>query len=804
MTAAVFDQDKFAGRCDNGSQTTATWKQSDGTCGSLTADVDWTQLVDENFRLRFVIQETAGGMTNNVVFKAQYNLASAGWNDITNASSVVKSVLSSNFADEDATTQLVGSGSFLTGAMFEDTTTIGDSNQLDFTANIETEIEGVFQIVSGDVAHDQTLQIKIVTSDGSDLGAYTVTPTITVDEPFTTTAAQTLPSLTQVGTATHVGPPVVTDVETDEDYDDEDTALTITGTDFLASQGSGKVEMGDNADHGTAAKVEQTIESWSDTAIDFTADLGAQSPGDKWIFVTNNSSDLNDPGFAVTVHRVQAFKMSASANIAASGEATTVQLTAPAGKSTGDFDAGRIQDDENPADTVDITLDDYTEMEWSIEAKTGSRTVQYDFRVTDNGVALTTYTVTPQLTITSAAASATAVQTLPSLTQVGTAEQPHTVTAAQTLAALTQAGVGDMLPAATAAQTLAALTQVGTAEQPSTVTAAQTLASLTQAGVGDMLPAVTAVQTLPSLTQAGVGDQGQPGAGAQTLPSLTQVGVGDMLPAVTAAQTLPSLIQTGTAEQPSTVTAAQTLASLTQAGVGDMLPAATAVQTLPSLTQVGTAEQPHTVTSAQTLASLTQAGVGDMLPAVTAVQTLPSLIQAGAGISGFEVEAVQTLASLTQAGVGDMLPAATAAQTLPSVTQVGTAEQPHTVTSAQTLAALTQAGVGLLEPDVTVVQTLPSLTQVGAGIGGFEAEAVQTLSALTQAGVGDMLSAVTAVQTLPSVTQAGTSEQPHLVTAVQILAALTQSASADAEDLIRTVPPLEIDGHLRQVGKMRP
>ncbi len=70
--------------------------------------------------------------------------------------------------------------------------------------------------------------------------------------------------------------------------------------------------------------------------------------------------------------------------------------------------------------------------------------------------------------------------------------------------------------------------------------------------------------------------------------------------------------------------------------------------------------------------------------------------------------------------------------------------------------------------------------------------------------MGDMLSAVTAVQTLPSVTQAGTSEQPHLVTAVQILAALTQSASADAEDLIRTVPPLEIDGHLRQVGKMRP
>lgn len=195
--------------------------------------------------------------------------------------------------------------------------------------------------------------------------------------------------------------PSITDVETNEEWDDKDTALTITGSNFEASQGTGKVEVSDNATYASGAKIIQTITSWGATAIDFTADLGSQSPGTKYVWVTNNTGDRNAGGFVVTVHRAEAFSMSASANISASGENTTVQLTAPATKSTSDFDAGRIQDDENPADTVDITLDDYTEMEWCLKALTNSREVQYSFRVTKSGVVISTYTVTPKLTITS-------------------------------------------------------------------------------------------------------------------------------------------------------------------------------------------------------------------------------------------------------------------------------------------------------------------------------------------------------------------------------------------------------------------
>ena len=94
-----------------------------------------------------------------------------------------------------------------------------------------------------------------------------------------------------------------------------------------------------------------------------------------------------------------------SDNIGASGENTTAQLSAPSGKTTGDFDAGRIQDDENPADSVTIGDDNYTEMEWCLTADAIADGNTYQFRVTDNGNVIDTYTVTPEWTIGTAGAN---------------------------------------------------------------------------------------------------------------------------------------------------------------------------------------------------------------------------------------------------------------------------------------------------------------------------------------------------------------------------------------------------------------
>lgn len=92
--------------------------------------------------------------------------------------------------------------------------------------------------------------------------------------------------------------------------------------------------------------------------------------------------------------------VSASANIAAGGEATTARLTAPSGKTTSDFVTGRRWDDENGTDTIDITADDYTELEWCLKAQSPAANTDYfEFRVYAGTSALDTYTVTPKWTI---------------------------------------------------------------------------------------------------------------------------------------------------------------------------------------------------------------------------------------------------------------------------------------------------------------------------------------------------------------------------------------------------------------------
>jgi hypothetical protein len=574
--------------------------------------------------------------------------------------------------------------------------------------------------------------------------------------------------------------PTITSVDSDDDIDDKQTGVVIAGSRFEATQGTGKVEISDNAVYATGTKINQTVTAWGDTSITITVDMSTLGPGTRWVWVTNDSDERNAAGFVVALHRAQAFDMSASANIAASGEATTRQLTIPAGKVAGDFLAGRIQDDENPADSINLGVDEFTEIEWCIQANTDSREVQYDFRVTKAGVVLDTYTVTPKLTIT-AGFTGTGAQTLPAVTQAGVGAQVFTVTAAMTLPSLTQAGVGVLQPAATAAQTLPAVTQAGAGEQPHEATAAQTLPGVIQAGAGEQEMIAAGAQTLPGMTQAGAGEQPHEAAGAQTLPSVTQAGVGVMEADATGAQNLPAVTQAGAAGQEMNAAGAQTLPAVTQAGVGVMEADATGAQNLPAVTQAGAGGQEMIATGGQTLPVVTQAGSGAQPHEGTAAQTLPGVTQAGVGFFGDAVTgtAVQTLPAVTQAGVGVMEADATAAQTLPSVIQAGVGEQPHEGAAVQILPSVTQAGSGEQPPDGAAAQTLPAVTQVGAGIQEMIATGGQTLPAVTQAGSGAQPHEGSAAQSLPGVTQAGSGEQPHEGSAAQTLPAVVQAGSGE-------------------------
>lgn len=199
---------------------------------------------------------------------------------------------------------------------------------------------------------------------------------------------------------------------TPDEFDMDTASVTIAGTNFGASQGTGTVYISDAttlAGSVNEVEVANGINTWSDTSInlDLTglnatelSNLHTLGPGTRYVIVVNNATDeYGSP--AVALHRPQALQMSLGAGTPG---ATTARLTAPAGKTTGDFVAGRFEEVSNPASVVDITVDDYTEMVWSIEAKLESREVSYDFRVTKNGVVVDAYTVTPQVIIIAGAA----------------------------------------------------------------------------------------------------------------------------------------------------------------------------------------------------------------------------------------------------------------------------------------------------------------------------------------------------------------------------------------------------------------
>ena len=163
-----FDQDSFRGRNDDGNETTATW--------SADTNIDWTQVVDVNFRVRFVVQETGDGAAADKTFQLEYNLNGGGWNDVNGSSSVVRAWASPNVADGADTTQQIGSGTPV-GAnndAFDEVDGLAGSTNLDFSGSDEVELEYCVQIRSADVVADDTIQLRV-----KNLDSYTSTPTIT-------------------------------------------------------------------------------------------------------------------------------------------------------------------------------------------------------------------------------------------------------------------------------------------------------------------------------------------------------------------------------------------------------------------------------------------------------------------------------------------------------------------------------------------------------------------------------------------------------------------------------------------------
>lgn len=170
MATSNTEQIAFRGRNDDGSETTATWIAAQNT--------NWTQAVGNNFRVRFEIEED-GGKAFTLDGRLQYNKNAAGWNNVNGTSANVRAFASPNIADGVATTnQLTASAlTFVAGSIDE---VDGATAAVSLTSQ-HTELEFVLQIVSADVAHGDTIELRI-TDAGTALNVYTATPSITVSK----------------------------------------------------------------------------------------------------------------------------------------------------------------------------------------------------------------------------------------------------------------------------------------------------------------------------------------------------------------------------------------------------------------------------------------------------------------------------------------------------------------------------------------------------------------------------------------------------------------------------------------------
>lgn len=101
-------------------------------------------------------------------------------------------------------------------------------------------------------------------------------------------SGNTIDTRIQVIDLTGLGPVII--ATTDTLVDDGDTDISITGAGFGATQGTGKVEIGTQADY-SGTNVEQTVATWSDTSITYDFVRGGLSDGTAYLFVTNNAGD---------------------------------------------------------------------------------------------------------------------------------------------------------------------------------------------------------------------------------------------------------------------------------------------------------------------------------------------------------------------------------------------------------------------------------------------------------------------------------------------------------------------------------
>lgn len=151
-----------------------------GSVAIAAENANFSQALDTVFQMRFHLHEITNGV-DAIGWQLQYNLASAGWNDVNASSLVVRSAASAFLTEDEDTTERLTS----TGAYAADNDGVDEVSGLTgiktggYWALKNWEVLYSIQIRSADVTVGQTLQLRVVKQGGTALSVYTNTPTIT-------------------------------------------------------------------------------------------------------------------------------------------------------------------------------------------------------------------------------------------------------------------------------------------------------------------------------------------------------------------------------------------------------------------------------------------------------------------------------------------------------------------------------------------------------------------------------------------------------------------------------------------------
>ena len=178
MGAAARDQDSFRGRDDDVTLNSATFNGGGGL------NTGWTQDVNTNFRIRYLVQETAGGMAPNMILELWFiHTQGAGVPEVMTATSALQPAATTQYANGDTTTQVIGSGTYGTDESFGGVDNAVVTGNLDLAGNDEIECEFCVTIDGAQVANGDTFKnVEVRLSGGTRLNTYTNALTITVNE----------------------------------------------------------------------------------------------------------------------------------------------------------------------------------------------------------------------------------------------------------------------------------------------------------------------------------------------------------------------------------------------------------------------------------------------------------------------------------------------------------------------------------------------------------------------------------------------------------------------------------------------